>query len=371
MKNKIVHLTSAHPRYDTRIFVKMCSSLTTLGGQVSLVVADGKGNENITGIDIFDVGARSGHRLRRMTNTVKRVLDKAKLLDADIYHLHDPELMLIASALKKMGKKVVFDAHEDLPLQVLSKPYLNPFVAKIVSKLVARYENYVCSRIDAVVTATPFIRDKFLKVNVNTVDINNFPILSELTTVDTSNFHKRKNCCYIGGITKVRGIEEIVQSLDLLDDSIKLNLAGKFSEKSLEKSVKQYTGWNKVLEHGWLDRKGVHSILQDSFTGLVTLHPIINYQDALPVKMFEYMAAGLPVIYSDISLWKDIIEKEQCGISVDPYSAKDISNAINFLASNLDKAKGMGINGRQAVINKYNWGVEEKKLFKLYQGLLS
>lgn len=368
---KVVHLTSAHPRYDTRIFIKMCSSLASAGYSTILVVADGLGSESKNDVSIIDIGAKSGNRLNRMTSTVSKVYKTAIDLNADIYHLHDPELMPIGLKLKKLGKKVIFDAHEDLPLQVLSKPYLNSFIAKVVSKLVAKYEHYICSKIDAVVTATPFIRDKFLKVNLNTVDINNFPILSELSTIDTSDFYKRKNCCYVGGITKVRGIEEIINSLDFLDDSIKLNLAGTFSEKSLEIKVKQYTGWNQVIEHGWLDREGIHSVLHDSFAGLVTLHPIINYQDALPVKMFEYMAAGLPVIYSNISLWKNIIEKEQCGISVDPYSSKDISNAIEFLANNLDKARKMGDNGRQAVINRYNWAVEEKKLFNLYQGLLS
>jgi len=347
----------------------MCSSLAICGYQVSLIVADGKGDEHVAGVDIIDVGERSGYRLSRMTKTVGRVFEKARLLDADIYHLHDPELMLIALRLKKMGKKVIFDAHEDLPLQVLSKPYLNKVVAKVVSQVVASYERFICRKVDAVITATPFIREKFLKVNDNTVDINNFPILSELSTIDTSNFHERKNCCYIGGISKVRGIEEIVQSLELLNGSIKLNLAGDFSEKSLEKSVKKSRGWDCVIEHGFLDRKGIRSVLGNSFAGLVTLHPIINYQDALPVKMFEYMAAGLPVIYSNISLWEDVVENEQCGISVDPYSPKDISNAIEFLANNLTRAKLMGSNGRQAVINKYNWAVEERKLFDLYQKL--
>lgn len=368
---KVVHLTSAHPRYDTRIFIKMCSSLIKSNYDTTLIVADGKGEELLNGVKIVDVGIESGGRIQRMTKSVSKVFKKALELDADLYHLHDPELMLIAIKLRKQGKKVVFDAHEDLPLQVLNKPYLNKFIAKLISSTVSIYESYVCKRIDAVVTATPFIRDKFLNINTNTVDVNNFPILSELSTLDTSNFHKRKNCCYVGGITKVRGIEEILLSLELLEDPIKLHLAGAFSEKSLEDTVKQHSSWNKVIEHGWLNREGISSIFIDSFAGLVTLHPIINYQDSLPVKMFEYMAAGIPVIYSNIPLWETIIKKEQCGISVDPYSPVDIGNAINYLASNLNEAKLMGDKGRQAVLEKYNWAIEEKKLLGLYQRLLS
>lgn len=369
--HKIVHLTSVHPRYDTRIFHKMCVSLATKAYNVTLVVADGKGDEQINDVNIVDVGSRAGSRVKRVLNTVSNVFEKAKELDADLYHLHDPELMLIAIKLKKMGKKVIFDAHEDLPLQIFSKPYFNKHVAKVVSKIASVYENYVCSHIDSIVTATPFIRNKFLKVNDNSVDINNFPKLDEFPKPDVSNFSQRENCCYVGNITKVRGIEEIVQSLAFPSMSVKLNLAGVFSEKDLEMEIKKLDGWDRVVELGWLDRSGVQNVLSNSFAGLVTLHPIINYQDALPVKMFEYMASGLPVIYSNIPLWKNIIENEQCGISVDPYSPREIAEAICYLSNNLIEARDMGERGRIAIEKKYNWGIEEQKLFDLYQKLFN
>jgi glycosyltransferase involved in cell wall biosynthesis len=349
----------------------MCVSLATQPYEVSLVVADGKGDELIDGVSIIDVGSKAGSRVKRIINTVSNVFEKAKELDADLYHLHDPELMLIAIKLKRMGKKVIFDAHEDLPLQVFSKPYFNKFLAKVVSKSVSVYENYVCNLLDAVVTATPFIKNKFLKVNDNSTDINNFPKLNEFPKPDLSNFTTREGCCYVGNITKVRGIEEIVKSLSLPSMSTKLNLAGKFSEKALEIEVKKLEGWNNVNELGWLDRKGVQLVLSKSFTGLVTLHPIINYQDSLPVKMFEYMASGLPVIYSNIPLWKAIIEAEHCGISVDPYSPKEIADAISYLSKNLTEARAMGERGRMAVEQKYNWGIEEQKLFELYRKLFN
>ena len=364
----VIHLTSAHPRYDTRIFIKMCSSLAGADYHVSLIVADGLGNELKNKVSIIDVGAKSSWRFLRMTKTVKSVYKQAKDIDGDIYHLHDPELMPIGIKLKKLGKIVIFDAHEDLPKQILGKSYLSKSIRFFLSKIFLFYEHWACPKFSAIITATPFIRDKFLKINPNSIDVNNFPLLNELSN-KKEWVNKQNEIVYIGGIAKIRGIEEVVAALNYTKD-VRLNLGGQFSEKATETKVKNHSGWSKVNELGFLDRQQVSEVLAKSKAGLVTLHPAINYIDALPVKMFEYMAAGIPVIASNFPVWKKIIDDEKCGICVDPLDVKAIGNGMQYLFDFPEEAEKMGKNGRLAVEKKYNWMVEEKKLLKIYKELL-
>ena len=364
----IAHLTSAHPRYDIRIFFKECQSLLTSGNEISLVVADGCGSETCNGILIFDVGCSKG-RFNRMFQVPHLVFLKAIELDADIYHLHDPELLPIGVKLKKLGKKVIFDSHEDVPKQILGKHYLHPLLRKLVSKTYGFYEYYACSRFDGVIAATPFIRDKFKLINQQTIDVNNFPITSEF--VNTESLEKSHNeVCYVGTIAQVRGVVELVAAMNLTNPEVRLNMVGAFAEKNIKEIVGAQPGWDKVNYLGVQDRHGVGIVLGKSIAGLVNLHPLINYLDALPIKMCEYMSAGIPVIASDFPLWREILEDNECGICINPLDPQDIASAINYLISHPDVAKRMGENGRRAVREKFNWSIEEKKLIQFYEEVL-
>ena len=362
---KVCHLSTVHPVFDTRIFQKECKSLANAGYEVHLIIQNDK-DENIEGIYIHSL-PKPKNRIERLTKIRRLAYQKAIEINAAIYHFHDPELIPIGLKLKKLGKKVIYDVHEDVPRQILTKPYLNKFLKPIVSKTFEIYENYASKKFDAIITATPHIRDRFLKINKNTIDINNFPKLEEL--YEPVKWKNRKNeICYIGGITRIRGIIELVKALEYVDTT--LHLAGNFESEKLKKEVMSLPGWKKVKYYGFVNRGEVKGILKHVKIGMVTLHPTVNYLDSLPVKMFEYMSAGIPVIASKFPLWQDIVEKNKCGICVDPLNPKEIADAINYLLSNNEIAKEFGENARNLIEEKYNWEIEEKKLIKLYKNLL-
>lgn len=367
---KAVHLTSVHSRYDVRILLKECITLANAGNNVFLLVADGMGDELYQNlVSILDVG-KPKNRQDRILSTSKKIYAKAHAIDADIYHIHDPELLSVGLKLKKAGKKVIYDAHEDFPKDILTKHYIPTVVRKPMSFFSYHYERYIAKKLDGVVAATSFIKEKFLSYGINTIDVNNYPKLNEFSSIDNDWQKKQNYACYVGGLANVRGIREIVDAMSFTTTNSRLYLAGNFIENDLEEYVKKSDGWEKVDELGWLNRKDILKTLESSKVGLVTLYPTITYLDALPVKMFEYMGAGIPVIASNFPLWKEIIDDNQCGLCVDPLDSREIAKAIDYIISHHFESKQMGENGRQAILTKFNWEIEEQKLLLFYQQII-
>ncbi len=366
MNNKICHITTVHPRYDVRIFQKECKSLSK-HFNIFLIVADGLGDEVKDNVHIIDIGLRQTSRLKRAKIDSKKALKKALELNCELYHFHDPELIKIGLKLKRKGKKVIYDVHEDIPRQILSKPYIHKLLRPIISFIVEKIENNKAKQLDGIATSTPFIRNRFLKINKQCIDINNFPIINDFSSISFDN--KKNQICYVGGLSENRGTYTLIKSLKNVNT--KLILAGKFESADFQKKCESLPEWSKVDFLGFVNRSEIKEILRDSKIGMVNLKPLINYLDALPVKMFEYMSAGIPVIASDFVLWQEIVESSECGICVNPEDEIKISDAIQLLINNPKNAERMGLNGQKSVQEQYNWKKEEQKLFTFYKEIFS
>jgi len=365
---KVCHITSVHSWNDSRIFYKECVSLAKCGYDTTLLIVNGI-DEVVEGVKIVNVPFKNNGRLNRIAFTGKVLLKKAIELEADIYHLHDPELLRIALRLKKKtGANVVFDAHEDLPKQIMDKAWIPSFLRKSISGLAHNYEMKIARKIDGIVSVTETICERFRKANVNVALVANFPNLNEMVSYSDLEIQKTQNSvCYVGALFETRGIKELVQAINMIDAT--LYLAGTFSEAEYEQEVKNLPGWSKVEYLGYLDRKEIIRTLQKSQIGIVTLHPTKSYKESMPIKLFEYMLAKLPVIASDFELWKPIVEKNNCGLMVDPLNPHEIAEKINYLLSNDTLRNEMGENGYQAVIKNYTWESQFRNLVELYNRL--
>lgn len=214
---KVCHFTSCHETTDDRIFLKECQSLCQNGFEVYIV---GKGcNQEVAGIHIIGCG-EPGNRMKRIMSFSKIVYKKAKELDCDIYHFHDPELLPYGLKLKRLGKKVIFDSHEDVPAQILDKEWIFYPLRRIISEIYKRYETYAVRQFDAVITATPHIAEMFKGRTKKVIVINNYPKLDDIEFHNKPFTERERIICYAGGINALRGENIMIEAMKDVDGQL-------------------------------------------------------------------------------------------------------------------------------------------------------
>lgn len=370
MTSLVHQLTIAHKRWDTRIWVKQVATLRDAGLLSAYEVADGDGDAVSDGVTIRDLGESDGRGFWPRVRLVLRATRLNGSRRGEVVHFHDPLFLPGAIWLKLKGRRIVYDVHEDYPRQVLN--WLLPSYIRYGASTTYTFLEWVAGWLfDGIVAATPKIAERFPEGK--TVVVQNFPILEELVVRDTLPYADRPpNFVYVGGISSIRGAKEMVQAISKVPDYYRatLQLAGSFSPDSLVKELHQLPGWGNTKYLGWVTRPQVASLLGAARAGLVLFHPAPNHIDAQPNKMFEYMAAGLPVIASDFPLWREIVNGAGCGLLVDPLNPTEIAKAMKWMLDHPEEVAAMGCRSRRAVEERYNWDREAEKLLAFYHRLL-
>ncbi len=364
----VVHVTTVHPRDDIRIFRKECVSLARAGYRVTQVVGDGLGDADAGGVHIVDIGPRPAGRLARMHQQPRAALAAVLAAQPALVHLHDPELLPLGVQLARRGLPVVYDAHEDVPRQILTKQWIPAALRGVVSAAFEWYENRQVARLSAVAAATPHIAARFAKVAPRAVNVSNFPRTDELAP-PAEAVPRERAVCYVGGLMRTRGLLQMVRAMPQAP-GVTLVLCGTFEDAAFEAELRAEPGWAQVQYLGQVDRSTVRSVLARCSAGLVTLLPMPSYLDSLPIKMFEYMSAELPVIASNFPLWQGIVQATGCGLCVDPADPRAIAQAVLSYVDHPARVFAAGRAGRRAVLHTYHWPAAERELLALYAQLL-
>jgi glycosyltransferase involved in cell wall biosynthesis len=366
---KIVHLSTVHPAHDVRIALKESAALAGAGYSVVLLApaANRAMPGGVCGVPLRPVGSR----LRRATLGQLRAGLAALHERAAAYHFHDPELIPLGLLLKLLGRRVIYDVHEDLPRQLRVKTWLPAPLRCALAPLVDGLERGAALCFDGVVAATDTIAERFPRnktvVVRNLVNLDEFP-----EPADGFGAERPPIAAYIGGISIARGLEQMLAAVDGVQQEVqaKLVLAGPVQGDVAEKALADADP-EQVEYRGQLDRTGVRALLSEARVGLVLLHPVPSYMESLPVKLFEYMAAGLPIIASDFPAWRQLLKDVDCVRWVDPHDAEAVARELAWLFTHPAEADAMGRRGRQAVEERYNWQQEKAVLLNFYRDLLA
>lgn len=369
---RIVHISTIHQPLDVRIFMKECRSLAAHGYEVHLIIQNPPCSER-DGV-VFH-GLNLSPELGKLQRFIRRYTDAWRLafyLQGDVYHFHDPELIFLGLSLKLWGYRVIYDVHEDAPREAISLNKDRPWFGRLKSLVWSVMEALAKQWLDRFVCVTPAIATKF--PSQRTLLVRNFPLIQELQAYEAhpvTYIDRVPLLVYAGGITKIRGICEILAAMPQLPLNSRLKLLGHFSPNSLETEMTQTPGWQHVDFLGWQPRSVMIEQIGQTRVGLLLFHPEPDHLDAMPNKLFEYMSAGIPLVASDFPLWRQLIEKVDCGVLVNPLDPDDIATKVTYLLNHPEIAAKMGKNGQNSVRQTFNWEAEVKPLLAMYQTLHS
>jgi glycosyltransferase involved in cell wall biosynthesis/SAM-dependent methyltransferase len=368
---RVAHLSSGHHADDARVFWKECLSLARAGYDVSLTVPE-EYPSRLPGlppeVQVSVVRNRPG-RFGRLVVTPWALLAAGRRRKADIYHIHEPELLPIGLLLRLSGKKVVYDVHEDVPRDILVKSWIPVGFRGLVAAAAGTLEWIAGRALSGVIAATPTIARRF--PSDHTALVQNFARISEFGTSAARECDDCPALTYIGGITADRCAPEMVQALARLErfPRVRLIMAGPIHPPDLQDTLVALPGWRQVDYRGHQGRPGILDILKTARIGLVLFHSSQNYIEAIPVKLFEYMAAGMPVIAADFPRLREIVEGNRCGFCVPSRDVAAVAQAIDWLLAHPAEADEMGRRGREAAMNMFSWESEERALLRFYRHL--
>lgn len=324
------------------------------------------GPETIKGINIIDIGLRTKLLFRRTWQHLILILRIIKLRPK-IAHIHDPELMLSSLILKLFSIKIIIDLHEDTPMQIIENKNdlkainsLKFAIYKLLERICLPHYNHIISATDGILT-------KLSKYNKYQTSIYNYPPADHFSEPAVEN--KFFDIVYIGSISYKRGLMQLLEAIQ--GTNITFALLGDIQCDAFESELKAHPAWNtNVTYFGFItSRSKITSILHRSKIGMCTLHHCKSYINALPVKLFEYMAAGIPVICTNHPTWESIVSNARCGVTVDPMQPNKIRENIIHLLSNPLSMKDMGLNGKLYAELHYNWNQQIPKLLNIYRNL--
>ena len=369
---KVCYFTSKDAN-DIRVFHKECASLAKAGYDVTMVCPNAENNE-VQGVHIRGVKYDEQGDYARFTILPKLLYDKALEVDADIYHFNDPASIKYGAMLKKAGKKVIFDAFEDHPSLWMNRGAgLKGLIYKTIGYWYRNYEQKQCSKFDAILCCYHWTKDRLAKVNPKCELVFNFPIVnSEGVKAPKGIQGDNPTICYAGTMSDAWNIPTVIDAIE--GSCIRFNLAGWTADDLMDR-IKQQKGWKNVNFFGKLPKQEVvEKVYNHSDIGVALYHysPICHGKvgNMSNNKLFEYMLMGMPVVCTDFELWKDVIEKNHCGICVPPSDKKAIREAIEYIASHSDEALEMGQNGQRKVLEQYNWASQEKILLDVYKSIM-
>ncbi len=304
-----------------------------------------------------------------MLTSSLRMFPKALRTKADIYHFHDPELIPCGLWLRLLGKKVIFDVHEHFAADIYDKPWIRR--KKLLAGIYAFWEKRAARRFELILAENSYA-PHYAAMGARYTIVLNYPDVPFFRQFRKLNERPGEHLFYIGIILETRGLFQIAEALWLLKKQGRMfyfhcvgtlysGLAQKLETLPFFLEIK-----DQMRFYGRRDLPEGYRLSMNMGIGLCIIKRMKNSEWSYPTKMFEYMSVGLPLITSDFELYRDVIERNHCGVCVNPDDPAQLAACILTLSENPERRLEMARNGVYAVASYYSWKSQQAKLLSLY-----
>jgi glycosyltransferase involved in cell wall biosynthesis len=364
---------SAHDDDDSRVFHRACVSLAAAGYEVHLIATSKAAVPYLrSGVHVHPL-PMVGRRERLLRRS--RVASLAAGLKPDLFHVHEPEL-LGPTLRRAEGRPVLWDVHESYMDVLMQRDWIPRWLRPTVRRTWDRRERSMLLGCAGVVAATEPIAGRYRELHSRVCVVANYP--RRPTDANPSRVPgDGPTCAFAGSLSPDRGLFEVIEALGILRSRgtlVRLALAGRPVAdgflRSLFDRARDRGVEGLVSYHGVLPKEEVARFHGAATLGVVTYLPTGNSIAGLPTKLLECMSLGLPVVFSDFPVYREVAGVTGAGIPVDPKDCVQIADAIEALVKNPGAAKAMGDRGSRAVRERFNWEAEWPKLLEMYRLVL-
>lgn len=390
-------ISAMHGLYDDRIYWKEALSLKKNGYEVIHIGVGNEYTDIVSAENIRLIKIKRKHyladpyldKLFRLLFICDSVYDDifsiAAGINADVYHFHDLQINRIGKKLKGLPHKpkVIYDVHEPYPVTI-ANAHASNFIIRLINRIygqfIHKWELKCAGEYDLIITTEENVYNKFaghLKRN-NVEVIYNYTDHNADADPDSLSYKdKIYDAIYCGGIKTNRYAYQIIEAVRVAKSrsrDIRVLFIGPVTDPGLKsgllRKIRSYGLEDNVFLHDPVPYNQIGEYYRKSRIGLAVFldNPVHNI--ILPIKIFEYMAFGLPVVCSDFGHLARYTRINKTGITLDPSDPEAICNAILELKDDRKKYEVFSRNGIQAVKEKYSWKYMEQKLLKIYRDLL-
>ena len=360
---------------------KEARSLTEAGYAVT-IVADGDGV----------LPAREEHdayTLVRVPRTLRRfpvlrffahrrgVIREMIRTHPDILHAHDTNaLEPVAVVARRLHLPFIYDAHDMWLKQIRRDAQRWPGFLQYYGRVERRY---IPEAAEAITVSQPIVDELSRTYGRPFKLVPNYPVVDpqlirrELRTLPGAERIPAEApvVLRLGNLTPGRGVEQLVEAMCEVSHA-HLVLLGRGSSGPGIGALAERLGLpDRVHLLAPVPEPEVVGYAASADVGVSPAIPAsLNDAYSLPNKLFQYMAAGIPVVASDFPHLREIVSGSGAGVNVDATRADLLAAALRDVLADREAATEMGRRARQAVLERYNWTAASRELLAAYAAAL-